>query len=134
LVRFFVFFQKIFEDAGIRDINGCFFSKLEGGNILGELHDWLVGQHPGLRTYKSFQQQALQLALSDAEHRALYRLLASMVGRYIESFDEEPLPVDVAKNAYQRLLNIVDDAEKSIGAPASEQVKTLNKVAATELF
>jgi rhamnose utilization protein RhaD (predicted bifunctional aldolase and dehydrogenase) len=57
-----------------------------------------------------------------------------MVGRYIESFDEEPLPVDVAKQAYQRLLNIVDDAEKSIDASASQQLQTLNRVAATELF
>ena len=101
---------------------------------MGELHDWLVSQHPGLRTYKSFQSKALALAAADAEHGALYRLLASMVGRYIESFDEEPLPVDVAKQAYQRLLSIVDDAEKSVTAPATEQVKTLNKVAATELF
>ncbi|WP_315833706.1 hypothetical protein [Bradyrhizobium prioriisuperbiae] len=101
---------------------------------MGELHNWLVSQHPGLRTYKSFQHKALELASSDAEHGALYRLLASMVGRYIESFDEEPLPVDVAKQAYQRLLSIVDDAEKSTTAPALEQVKTLNRVAATELF
>jgi hypothetical protein len=107
---------------------------LEGGNNLGELHSWLLAQHPGLRTYKSFQQKALELASSDDEHRALYRLLASMVGRYIDSFDEEPLPVDVAKRAYQRLVNIVDDAELSMQAPASQQVQTLNKVAATELF
>lgn len=101
---------------------------------MAELHDWLVSQHPGLRTYRSFQHKALELAASDAAHGALYRLLANMVGRYIESFDEEPLPVDVAKQAYQRLLSIVDDAEKSIAAPAVEQVKTLNKIAATELF
>ncbi len=101
---------------------------------MAELHDWLVSQHPGLRTYRSFQHKALELATSDAAHGALYRLLANMVGRYIESFDEEPLPVDVAKQAYQRLLSIVDDAEKSIAAPAAEQVKTLNKIAATELF
>ena len=101
---------------------------------MGELHDWLLGQHPGLQTYKSFQNKALELASSDGEHRALYRLLASMVGRYIDSFDEEPLPVDVAKQAYQRLLSIVEDAENSIAAPVSQQMQTLNKVAATELF
>lgn len=101
---------------------------------MGELHDWLLGQHPGLRTYKSFQQKAMELAAADGEHRALYCLLATMVGRYIDSFDEEPLPVDVAKQAYQRLVSIVDDAENSIDAPASQQVQTLNRVAATELF
>jgi hypothetical protein len=101
---------------------------------LGELYEWLLNQHPGLRTYRSFQQKAVELASSDAEHRALYRLLATLVGRYIESFDEEPLPVDVAKHAFERLLGVVDDAEKSIDASASQQVQTLNRVASTELF
>ena len=41
-----------------------------------------------------------------------------MVGRYIDSFDEEPLPVDVASRAYQRLVSVVDDAELSMAAPA----------------
>jgi len=98
-----------------------------------ELHDWLVGQHPGLRTYTSLQHKALQLASSDAEHGALYRLLAGLAGRYIESFDEEPLPVDVAQQAYQRLLATVGDAERSLSASPSEQVKALNRLAATEL-
>lgn len=101
---------------------------------MGELHEWLLSQHPGLRTYRSFQQKAMELASSDAEHRALYRLLSGMVGRYIESFDEEPLPVDVAKLAFQRLLSVVDEAEKSIDAPASQQMQALNRVAATELY
>jgi hypothetical protein len=101
---------------------------------LGELHDWLVSQHPGLRTYKSFHHKALELASSDEDHRALYRLLANMTERYFSTFDEEPLPVDVAKQAYQRLLDIVDEAEKSIDAPLSHQLQTLNKIAATELF
>jgi len=57
-----------------------------------------------------------------------------MVGRYIDSFDEEPLPVDVASRAYQRLVSVVDDAELSMAAPASQQVQALNKVAATELY
>jgi hypothetical protein len=109
-------------------------SRREGGNILGELYEWLLSQHPGLRTYRSFQQKAMELASSDAEHRALYRLLSGMVGRYIESFDEEPLPVDVAKRAFQRLLCVVDDAEKSFDAPASQQMQALNRVAATELY
>src|SRR5947209_3640370 len=94
-------------------------------HILGELHDWLLSQHPGLRTYKSFHHKAPELAAPDADHRALYSLLANMAERYVSTFDEEPLPVDVAKQAYQRLLDIVDDAEKSISAPASRQVQTL---------
>jgi|ERR1700731_1065460 hypothetical protein len=101
---------------------------------MSELHDWLLSQHPGLRTHKAFQKKALELASRDGEHRALYRLLASMVGRYIEWFDEEPLPPAVAERAYQLLLELAEDAERSIGAPPVEQVKVLNKVAAAELF
>ncbi|MBR1222546.1 hypothetical protein JQ557_31425 [Bradyrhizobium sp. U87765 SZCCT0131] len=98
-----------------------------------DLYDWLVGQHPGLRTYASLQRKALELASTDAEHGALYHLLAGLAGRHIESYDEEPLPADVAQQAYQRLLTTVGDAERSIRLPPSEQVKALNRLAATEL-
>lgn len=99
-----------------------------------ELRDWLFSQHPGLRTYKSFHHKALELAASDADHRALYHLLANMAERYVRTFDEEPLPVDVARRAYQRLRDLVDDAEQSIDAPVVQQVQMLNKIAAAELF
>jgi hypothetical protein len=33
-------------------------------------------------------------------------LLSSLVGGYIEAFDEEPLPVAVADRAHQRLLDL----------------------------
>ena len=39
--------------------------------------------------------------------RALCRLLSSLVGGYIEAFDEEPLPVAIADRAHQRLLDLV---------------------------
>lgn len=101
---------------------------------MGELTTWLSGQHSGLRTYKAFRNKTLQLSASDGEHRALYALLAAMAGRYIESFDEEPLPVETADRAYKKLLNIVSEAEGSTSAPPSQQIQVLNRVASTELF
>lgn len=101
---------------------------------MADLHAWLLKQHPGLRTYKTFCQQAYQLADSDPDHRALYRLLAEMAERYIRTFDEEPLPTDVSEQAFQRLLQAVADAEASINAPIPTKIATLNRIAATELF
>lgn len=100
---------------------------------MGDLTNWLSSQHPGLRTYKAFQTKTLQLSTSDTDHRALYKLLAAMAGRYIESFDEEPLPVETANRAYEKLLTIVKEAESSTTAPASRQLQILNRVASTEL-
>lgn len=113
--------------------NGCFLLH-QGRNILGELTAWLSSQHPGLRTYKAFRNKTLALSASDIEHRALYALLAAMAGRYIESFDEEPLPVETADRAYDKLLKIVSEVEGSTSAPASRQIQILNRVASTELF
>lgn len=101
---------------------------------MGELSTWLSGQHPGLHTYKAFRTKTLQLSTSDAEHRALYQLLAAMAGRYIESFDEAPLPVETAERAYRKLRDIVFEAENSKLAPASQQIQALNRVASVELF
>ena len=99
-----------------------------------DLRDWLAGQHPGLRTYKSFREKVLELSAADAEHRALYRLLANLAGHYVATFDEEPLPVDVAKHAYDTFLDLIEEGDRSIGASAEQQLAALNKIAAAELF
>jgi hypothetical protein len=102
--------------------------------ILGTLSDWLAGQHPGLRTYKTFQEKALQLCANEAKYRALYRLLADIAGRYVTAYDEEPLPVEVARQAYEKLLALVKNAEQAIDAPFERQIEILNTVADAELF
>jgi hypothetical protein len=100
---------------------------------LNTLSDWLAGQHPGLRTYKTFQERALQLSVSETDYRALYRLLADIAGRYVAAFDENPLPVEVAKPAYDKFLDLVKNGEQSIGAPLERQITALNTIAGTEL-
>jgi hypothetical protein len=67
---------------------------------MSELHSWLSTQHHGLRTYKSLKQKLIGRASADPEHAALYRLLASMIDPCIDSFEEEPLPVDVAEEVF----------------------------------
>jgi hypothetical protein len=73
---------------------------------MSELHSWLSSQHHGLRTYKSLKQKLLRLADSDPAHVALYRLLASMIDPYIDAFDEQPLPVDVADKTFDACLTL----------------------------
>jgi hypothetical protein len=98
------------------------------------LHSWLSSQHHGLHTYKSLKQKLVRLADSDPTHVALYRLLASMIDPYIDSFDEQPLPVDVADKTFRRVLDIVRDAEESISLHPANQIQVLNRVAAVELI
>ena len=62
---------------------------------MDDLHTWLSQQHHGLRTFRIFQQKLDALSRDEPEQRALCRLLNSIVGSYIEVFDEEPLPVAV---------------------------------------
>ena len=62
---------------------------------------------------------------------ALCRLLSSLVGSYIEAFDEEPLPVAVADRAFQRLLDLV--ASLDFRASAEHRLADLNRVAACDL-
>lgn len=99
-----------------------------------ELRDWLAAQHPGLRTYKQFRDKALALCTTDEQHRALYRLLANLAAQYVADFDEEPLPVDVAKRAYETFLSLVNEADATLGQSAERQLATLNRIAAAELF
>ena len=100
---------------------------------MGELHDWLTGQHPGLKTFKAFRQRTLDRATTDPHHRALYRLLANLAGDYIARYDAEPVPVDTAEQSFRHLLEITADAEGSLTAPAAEQIQALNRLAAAKL-
>ena len=98
-----------------------------------ELHSWLSHQHPGLRTYVALQRKTDELAETDAEHRAVYRLLSSILDPFIASFDEEPLPAGIAETTFQRLLSVVRDADNAITLAPDQQIDALNKIASVEL-
>lgn len=98
-----------------------------------ELHSWLSHQHSGLRTYVTLQQMTNELARTDAEHRAVYKLLSSIIDPFIASFDEEPLPAGVAETTFQRLLAVVRDADNAISLAPDQQIDALNRIAAVDL-
>jgi hypothetical protein len=98
-----------------------------------ELHSWLSHQHPGLKTYVALQQKTNELAQADADHRAVYKLLSSILDPFIASFDEEPLPTAVAKITFDRLLAVVRDADKAISLAPDQQIDALNRIASVDL-
>jgi hypothetical protein len=99
---------------------------------MNDLHAWFSQQHHGLRTFDTFQQKLAILSRDEPGQRALCRLLASLVGGYIEAFDEEPLPVAVADRAHQRLLDLVASLDSR--ASAEHRLADLNRVAACDLW
>jgi hypothetical protein len=99
---------------------------------MNDLHAWLSQQHHGLRTFHTFQQKLETLSRDEPGQRALCRLLSSLVGGYIEAFDEEPLPVAVADRAYQRLLDLV--AGLDFRTRAEDRLADLDRVATCHLW
>ena len=99
---------------------------------MNDLFAWLSQQHHGLGTFHTFQRKLDDLIRREPEHQALYRLLRSVVGRYIETFDEAPLPVAIADRAHQRLLALVTSLDLQAGA--DRRLADLNRVAACELW
>ncbi|MBR0830809.1 hypothetical protein JQ596_35425 [Bradyrhizobium manausense] len=99
---------------------------------MNDLHVWLSQQHHGLRTYKTFQQKLDALSVHDPEQRGLCRLLSSLVGRYIEAYDEAPLPVAVADAAFHRLLTLL--ASLDLGGNADRRLADINRVATSDLW
>ena len=94
---------------------------------MNELHAWLAGQHAGLRTFKTFQLKLAEFAARHPGQRAMCRLLDGIVGRYVEEFDEAPLPSAVAERAYKNLLRSVAGLDGT-AAPA-QQLGALNRLA-----
>ena len=92
---------------------------------MSELHSWLSTQHHGLQTNKSLKQKLIGRASADPDYAALYRLLASVIDPYIDSFDEEPLPVDVADEVFARVLDIARYAEDSVSRRSADKSRRL---------
>ena len=99
---------------------------------MNELYRWFSYPHHGLRTFETFQQKLESLSTEEPDQRGLYRLLSSLVGRYIEAFDEEPLPVSVADRAYDGLLELLGSLD--LRATADRRLADINRVAASDLF
>jgi hypothetical protein len=98
---------------------------------MNDLHTWLSQQHHGLRTFRTFQQKLDDLGNGDPGQRAMCLLLKGIVGSYIDTFDEEPLPVAVADRAYRRLLDAV--AGLDFDGNADRRLADINRVAALDL-
>ena len=96
-----------------------------------ELHCWLSGQHPGLKTFKALQLKLNQLAADHPEQRAMCRLLHGVIGSYVDEFDEAPLPSAIADRAYRRLLRSL--AKLDSAAEPAAQLDNLNRLAALHL-
>jgi hypothetical protein len=99
---------------------------------MNDLHNWLLRQHHGLRTFQLLRQKLVSLAVDEPDHSALYTLLALLVARYIEAFDEEPVPVSVADRAYERLLQLLANLRPS--GSAEGRLADLNRLAAADLL
>jgi len=99
---------------------------------MNDLHTWLSQQHHGLRTFRTFQQKLEMLGRDDPAQRGLCRLLSGLVGSYVEAFDEEPLPVEIADGAYQRLLTLVESID--LHGDADRRLADINRVAESELW
>jgi hypothetical protein len=98
---------------------------------MNDLYAWLSQQHHGLRTYRNLQQKLDVLSGHDPGQLALCRLLGGIIGGYVESFDEEPLPVAVADRTYQRLLDLIGSLD--FNAAADRRLADINRVAAFDL-
>jgi hypothetical protein len=97
-----------------------------------ELYTWVSQQHHGLRTFKTLQQKLELLSRDEPEQGGLYRLLSNLVGGYIEAFEEEPLPVEVADRVHRRLLELLVSLDPE--ANLDRRLADINRVASFDLF
>jgi ribonucleotide reductase alpha subunit len=99
---------------------------------MNELYTWFSQQHHGLRTFRTFQQKLESLSRAEPNQRGLYRLLSDLADGYVAAFDEEPLPVEIADRAHQRLLELL--ASLDLRADSDRRLADINRVAACDLL
>jgi hypothetical protein len=85
-----------------------------------------------LRTFQLSRVKLADLSEREPDKKALYALLSRLAGRYVEAFDEEPVPVAIADRAYDRLLRLLASLDQS--ASADGRLAEFNHVAALDLL
>ncbi|MGA7974422.1 MAG: hypothetical protein WCA36_16610 [Pseudolabrys sp.] len=117
--------------------NGRFFflpsARTAGAASVEELAQWLKSQHKGLRTYKTFHQKVLELGAQHKQQYALYYLLAMLVWRFVDSYEDSPLTADVTDEAHKHLVAVAERCARFDAMPAEERLTFLNEIAAMEL-
>lgn len=100
---------------------------------MDELLEWLKNQNGGVGTYIEFEKRALALLSHQPEHAALIRLLADMADRFISAYDGEPLSLDVADRALEKLISLVERGISAEAGSSAERIASLNAVGRAEL-
>ncbi len=98
-----------------------------------DLLQWLKAQHKGLRTYKTFQRKVLDIGAKNKDQYAVYFLLGALVERFVETYDEEPLTLDVTEKAHKQLIAITEKAVQFDKMQPAQQIALLNEIAALDL-
>lgn len=99
-----------------------------------DLLAWLKEQNGGIGTYFGLQQRAQKFVATDPEHAAVFQLLSNLAGRFASSYEDEPLPVDVAQSALARITELVEQAALSTNSPPEDRLRILNQIASTDLI
>lgn len=100
---------------------------------MNELIGWLKKQNEGVSTYIGLQQRAHGLALSNPDQAALLRLLGALAARIASSYEDMPLPANIAGSTFQRMVTLVEKALRATEGTAQEKLAVLNEIARTEL-
>jgi hypothetical protein len=104
-----------------------------GAPSVEELAQWLKSQHKGLRTYKTFHQKVLELGAQHKQQYALYYLLAMLVWRFVDSYEDSPLTLDVTDEAHKHLVAVTERCAQFDAMSVDERLRFLNEIAAMEL-
>jgi hypothetical protein len=131
--RYFYFFNRPVRIYTGRFFNFTAFVGKRGRAHVEELVQWLRSQHKGLRTYKTFQQRVLEAGAKHRDQYALYFLLAILVGRFVEAYEETPLTLDITDEAHKRLVAISEKAAKFDALSAEKRLGLLNEIASSDL-
>jgi hypothetical protein len=100
---------------------------------MNELVAWLKEQNEGVCTYIALQQRAYGLARFNPDQTAVFRLLGTLAARFASSYEGMPLSADPARSAFERMVALVEEAQRAMGGTTQEKLAILNEIAKTEL-
>lgn len=83
-----------------------------------------------VRAYEDCARRARARIAAEPEHAAALLLIAYAAQRFVDAYDDQPLPVDEANDELARFTSMLNALEESAGSgDAKEHLAGLNQVA-----
>jgi hypothetical protein len=99
-----------------------------------DLFEAFRGKNHGLGAYVALRKRCIDGMRPGVPDAALNKLIVGIIDEFIDYFEREPFPGDIADAAHANMVQILEAAAAYHGRPAEEKLAVLDAIAFRQLY